>query len=151
MLRAFGRLILVPIALLLATTAAAFVLVTLGQERVVRAMAANPASVDSIFGFGELLLRLAVALFSVTTLLPVLLMIVAGEVARIRTPIYYVLGGGLTLAVVPFLARLSPVLSGPAASGQVGIGDAATVLWQLFATAGFAAGFVYWLVAGRSA
>jgi hypothetical protein len=24
-------------------------------------------------------------------------------------------------------------------------------LWQVFATAGFAAGFVYWLIAGRTA
>jgi hypothetical protein len=121
--------------------AAAVVLVTLGQERVVRALASGDPSVDAVFGFGEMLLRLLLSFFSVTTLLPVLLIVVAGEVGRIRSVLYYVLGGGLALAVVPFLARL-----GPAAEA-----GGALALWQVFATAGFAAGFVYWLVAGRSA
>ena len=140
-LRTIGRLILVPFALLMAALAAAFVIISLGQERVVKAMAAEDISFDTMIGALALLARLASAVFSVTTLLPVLLLIIGGEIGRIRSPIYYVVGGGVTLAVVPFLARL----------GQAGSGDAATVLWQLFATAGFAAGFVYWLVAGRGA
>lgn len=142
--RVIGRLFLVPIAALLAMLAAGFVLVTLGQERVVQAIAqaGNQVTVDGVFGAGEVLIRLGFVVFSVQTLVPVLLLVIAGEIAHIRTPIYYVLGGGAALAVIPLLARL----------GNAGIAtDAVTALWQLFATAGFAGGFVYWLVAGRTA
>jgi hypothetical protein len=43
---------------------------------------------------------------------------------------------------VPFLARIGQgsAVTLPAAS-----------VWQVFATAGFAGGFVYWLIAGRNA
>jgi hypothetical protein len=34
-------------------------------------------------------------------------------------------------------------------SGNVVIPE--TTVWQVFATAGFAGGFVYWLIAGRNA
>ncbi len=142
--RVIGRLILVPIAVLLAMLAAGAVLVTLGQERVVQAIAraGNQVDIDGVFGAGEVMIRLAFVVFSVQTLLPVLLLVVAGEVGRIRSPIYYVLGGGAALAVIPLLARL----------GNAGVGmDSITALWQLFATAGFAGGFIYWLVAGRTA
>lgn len=142
--RVVGRLFLVPIAALLAMLAAGFVLVSLGQERVVQAIAqsGDQVTADGVFGAGEVLIRLGFVVFSVQTLVPVLLLVVIGEVAHIRTPIYYVLGGGAALAVIPLLARI----------GSSGVGaDAVTTLWQLFATAGFAGGFVYWLVAGRTA
>ena len=144
MLRTLGRLVLVPIAVLLAMFAAGAVLVSLGQERVVQAIArsGDQVTVDGVFGMGEVMIRLAFVVFSVQALLPVLLLIVAGEVAHIRHPIFYVLGGGATLAIIPLLARISAAEVGP---------DPITTLWQLFATAGFAGGFVYWLVAGRSA
>lgn len=144
MARVIGRLFLVPIAVLIATMVAGFVLVSLGQERVVQAIArsGDQVSVDGVFGIGEVALRLAVVVFSVQTMVPVLLLIVAGEVGRIRSPIYYVLGGGIALAIIPLLARVG--------NAEVGT-DAVTALWQLFATAGFAGGFVYWLIAGRTA
>lgn len=142
--RVIGRLILVPIAALLAMLAAGAVLITLGQERVVQAIAraGNQVDIDGVFGAGEVVIRLAFVVFSVQSLLPVLLLVVAGEVGRIRSPIYYVLGGGAALAVIPLLARL--------ANAGVGM-ESITALWQLFATAGFAGGFIYWLVAGRTA
>ncbi len=144
MARVIGRLFLVPIAVLIAMMVAGFVLVSLGQERVVQALArsGDQVSVDGVFGIGEVALRLAFVVFSVQTLVPVLLLIVAGEVGRIRSPIYYVLGGGIALAIIPLLARVG--------NAEVGA-DAVTALWQLFATAGFAGGFVYWLIAGRTA
>lgn len=144
MARVIGRLFLVPIAVLIAMMVAGFVLVSLGQERVVQALArsGDQVSVDGVFGIGEVALRLAFVVFSVQTLVPVLLLIVAGEVGRIRSPIYYVLGGGIALAIIPLLARVG--------NAEVGA-DAVTSLWQLFATAGFAGGFVYWLIAGRTA
>jgi hypothetical protein len=58
--------------------------------------------------------------------------------------LYYVAAGGLSLAAMPLLAHFGP--------GGAGIGGAPDqVVWQVFATAGFAGGFVYWLVAGRNA
>ncbi len=44
------------------------------------------------------LLRLASSFISVQTLLPALLLVIVGEVARIRGSLYYVVGGGAALA-----------------------------------------------------
>lgn len=71
--------------------------------------------------------------------LPGLLAAVAGEVLRIRSWMYYVLAGGASLAVIPILAvpetvDLPKVLASP--------------FMTIFAAAGFAGGFVYWLLAG---
>jgi hypothetical protein len=65
-----------------------------------------------------------------------------GEIARIRSALYYVAGGGAALAAIPLLARIGQ-------SGSFALAD--QIVWQVFATAGFAGGFVYWLIAGRNA
>lgn len=140
MLSTIGRLILVPIAFVIAAAVAAFVLVSLGLERATQAMSGRDGldSMADLFG----LVRQATLLASGLTIIPALALVIIGEVARIRGSMYYVLGGGLALAVVPLLARY----------GQSGaLVMPAAVVWQVFATAGFAGGFVYWLVAGRSA
>ena len=95
---------------------------------------------EGVFTAGEVVIRIAVATFSVQTLLPVLLLIIFGEVSHLRSPIYYIGGGGAAVGVIPLLAKL----------GQTNLPDVAS-LWQIFATAGFAGGFVYWLIAGRRA
>ena len=94
-----------------------------------------------------MLLRSGVILFAGTVApalnaLPGLLAAVAGEVLRIRSWMYYVLAGGASLAVVPILAApetvdLAKVLASP--------------YMTIFAAAGFAGGFVYWLLAGSRA
>jgi glucose dehydrogenase len=63
-------------------------------------------------------------------------------VARIRGSIYYVVGGGAALALVPLMSRLHQPMA---------VLDLSPVVWQVLATAGFAGGFVYWLLAGRNA
>ena len=141
MLRALGRIILLPIAFVLAASATLFVIFSLGQERAVQAVASRGTDeipVDAIMGVVGLALRLA----SVHTLVPALLLIIVGEVARIRSFIYYVIGGGVVLAVAPLLTRLGQ----PAT-----VLELSPVVWQVLATAGFAGGFVYWLLAGRNA
>jgi hypothetical protein len=141
MLRAVGRIILLPIAFLLAAVATLFVVFSLGQERVVQAISSRPPDqvpIDALLDVVGLAIRFA----SLHTLVPALLLIIVGEVGRIRSAVYYIVGGGVVLAIVPLLTR---------------IGDPATVLelsptvWQVLATAGFAGGFVYWLLAGRTA
>ena len=75
------------------------------------------------------------------TIIPALLLVIVGEVARIRSWLYYMIGGGVALAIIPLLVRIDPgtmTYSLPA-------------LWHVFATAGFAGGLTYWLLAGRNA
>ena len=141
MLRTVGRLIWVPIAFLLSALVSLFVIVSLGHERIVQAMVGRgpeQASIDAAFT----LLAFVLQLLSVYTLAPAILLVVIGEVARLRSALYYVIGGGATLAAVPLLARLQQ----PASALEI-----AEVVWQVLATGGFAGGFVYWLLAGRNA
>jgi hypothetical protein len=141
MIRAFGRVILLPIAFILAMVAATFVIVSLGQERIVQAVTGRGPD-DLPIGAAFDLLRLGGALISVQTLVPALLLVIVGEVARIKGALYYVVGGGIALAMVPLLSRLGQPAS---------VLDLSPAVWQVLATAGFAGGFVYWLLAGRNA
>jgi hypothetical protein len=141
MLRAIGRIIVLPIAFVLAAVATLYVIVSLGQQRLVQAATGRgPDEVTIAAGFD--LLRLATSFASVHALLPALLLVIVGEVARIRTALYYVVGGGVALAVVPMLTRLGQPMS---------VLELSPVVWQVLAAAGFAGGFVYWLLAGRNA
>jgi hypothetical protein len=141
MLRALWRIIVLPIAFALAAAVTVYVIFSLGQERAVQALTARgpePVPLGAITDLLGLVLRLA----SVYTLVPALLLVIVGEVARIRSAIYYVVGGGVALAVVPLLTRLGQPMT---------VLELSPVVWQVLATAGFAGGFVYWLLAGRKA
>ncbi len=76
------------------------------------------------------------------TALPALVAVVAGEVLKLRSWMYYVLAGGASLAAVPLLvtARAADLPALPASQYMT-----------IFAAAGFAGGFVYWLLAGARA
>ena len=140
-MRAVGRILWLPIAFLLSAAVTVFVILSLGQERIVQAVTGRgPDEVTLNAGFD--LLRLASSFVSAQALLPALLLVIIGEVARIRGSLYYVVGGGAALAVVPLMSRLSQPLT---------VLDLSPVVWQVLATAGFAGGFVYWLLAGRNA
>ena len=136
------RVIVVPLAFLVSALVSAFVLVTLGMERVTQALHGTQMdSTDSVFAIFDFVSQ-GFVLATSMTLLPAFIIVLVGEVARIRAVLYYILGGGLALVSVPVLARY---------------GDTAdlilpsTLVLQVFATAGFAGGFVYWLLAGRRA
>jgi hypothetical protein len=141
MARTLGRILLVPFAFVASAFVALFVIVSLGQERVVEALAARRPE-ELPIGAAFDLLGLGLSLFSVYTVVPALLVVIVGEVARLRSALYYVTGGGAALAIVPFLTRLDQ----PATALAL-----APAVWQVLATAGFAGGFVYWLIAGRNA
>jgi hypothetical protein len=141
MLRALGRIILLPIAFVLAALVTLYVILSLGQEKLVQA-ATGRGPDDATIGAGFDLLKLAASFASVQALVPALLLVIVGEVARVRSALYYVIGGGAALAIVPLLSRLDQPMSALALS---------PVVWQVLATAGFAGGFVYWLLAGRNA
>jgi hypothetical protein len=141
MMRALGRVILLPIAFVLAALVTLFVVFSLGQERVVQAISSRQTDevpVDALVDVVGFVLRFA----SLHTLVPALLLVIVGEAGRIRSAIYYVVGGGVALAIVPLLTRMGQ----PATALEL-----SPVVWQVLATAGFAGGFVYWLLAGRTA
>ena len=136
-----GRIIVVAFAFFLATMSAGFVLFTLGLERVtgeLHRLGPDGATVTASLS----MLDQGLALVAGVSIIPALLVIFVGEIARIGSLIYYVAGGGLALAAVPLLARVQQ-------SGDLVMPEQA--IWQVFATAGFAGGFVYWLIAGRNA
>jgi hypothetical protein len=76
------------------------------------------------------------------TALPAVVVAVAGEILRIRSWIYYLLGGGASLAAIPLLVTPSSADLPAVATSQY---------MAIFLAAGFAGGFVYWLLAGRRA
>jgi hypothetical protein len=136
-----GRVILLPVAFVIAALVTLYVIFSLGSERAIHALAGrNPDEVP--VGAAVDLMALARALFSVQTLVPAILLIIIVEVGRIRGALYYVIGGGAALAIVPLLMRIS---------NPSGILELSPVVWQVLATAGFAGGFVYWVLAGRNA
>ena len=75
------------------------------------------------------------------SLLPAVLAALIGEVAGLRSGLYYVVAGGLAAGLLPFLA-------GEAGGRPVDIPVAQ--FFAIFLSAGFAGGFVYWLIAGRN-
>jgi hypothetical protein len=76
------------------------------------------------------------------TALPALVAVIAGEALKIRSWMYYVLAGGAALASIPIIAA-------PQTADLPAI--LASHAMTLFAAAGFAGGFVYWLLAGARA
>lgn len=141
MLSTIGRIIWVPIAFLLSVMVCAFVIVTLGMERFTHYMNGfNDPDITvegSLQFFGN-----ALVLTQAVTIVPAVLGVLIGEIARIRTVYYYVVVAGLSAVAAPVVASLG---AGGAAVMP------ATIVWQVCATGGFIGGFVYWLLAGRSA
>jgi uncharacterized membrane protein len=139
-LKTLGRLIWIPIAFLIAACVAVWVLVTLGLETVTHAF--HNLNEDQTVSAAFDIAWQGTLIASGATLIPALLIVIAGEVARIRSWLYYLIGGGVSMAVIPLLAQM-----GPDVAQQLAL----PALWHVFATAGFAGGFVYWLLAGRNA
>jgi len=138
-LAAIGRLIAVPIAFVLAMFAAGFVLFTLGMERFTHAIKGDWLSSDGMHSALALVSH-SLIIASAVSLLPAILCVVIGEVVRIRSLLYYMVGGGFSMAAAPIAASMVE-------SGGLALPHA--VVWQVSATAGFFGGFVYWLLAGR--
>jgi hypothetical protein len=136
------RMLWVTITLLLAVGAALAVLFTLGAMWVgdeLRTAAPHDPMLrhgaDRIFG----VLLFAGTVTPALTILPALGAVIAGEVLKIRSWMYYVLAGGASLVAIPLLAspRAEDIQSLPASP-----------YISIFAAAGFVGGFIYWLLAG---
>ena len=143
-LRTIFRMAWVAVAFLSAALASLALLFALGgiwAGEELRAAAPNdPVVRNGAPVFGVLLFARTVG--PALTALPALIAVVAGEVMRVRSWRYYVLAGGLSLAAIPILAVPETA-------------DLATILasqtMTIFATAGFAGGLLYWLLAGARA
>jgi hypothetical protein len=105
-LRTIFRMAWVAIAFVLAALASLAVLFALGGTwagDALRTAAPNdPLVRDGAPIFGMLLFARTVG--PALTALPALIAVVAGEVMRVRSWMYYVLAGGLSLAAIPILA-----------------------------------------------
>ena len=142
--RTIFRMLWVVVAFCLAVAVALAVLFALGAMwtgDALRAAAPNdPLLRDGAPIFGIVLFAGTVT--PALNALPALIGVVAGEVLRIRSWMYYVLAGGASLAAIPILAAPDPadlprIIASP--------------YMTIFAAAGFAGGFVYWLLAGARA
>lgn len=140
-LRTLGRLILVPVAFCFAAAVSLFVAITLGLEKITAAMSGREGGAETIDAYWEIAMQGGLLLAGVT-IVPAVLLVIVGEVARIRSWLYYMIGGGLALGLLP----LATLAGAPDLSAMP-----PTALWQVLATAGFAGGLVYWLLAGRTA
>jgi hypothetical protein len=140
-LRGLWRIIVVAFAFLIAAGVTLLVLTTIGLEQLTQVWRGQGPLADNLDG-ALVVLHGGFRLVSAATIVPALLVVAIGEIGRIRQPLFYVLGGGAALAAIPLIARLSD--TGAAAMP-------ALLVLEIFATAGFAGGGVYWLIAGRRA
>ena len=139
-LHTIGRLLWVAIAFILSAAGAITLLFMLGMEKITAALSGKDTS-DSISSIYALINQ-GLILTSAITLLPALAVVIIGEVARIKSSVYYIVGGGAAAAAIPLLARFDTGATTTLST---------ELIWQLFATAGFAWGLLYWFLAGRNA
>lgn len=138
MLSAAGRIIAVTFGFITAAIASGFVVFRLSIERVTGALHNDDDAFGTALSWVGNLLQLSFFM----TLLLALLVVIVGEVARIRSALFYIAGGGIAVAAAPLLTEVHR------AGGMTGL---PAFVWQVFATAGFAGGALYWLLAGRRA
>ena len=99
-----------------------------------------------------MLLLLIRAVTVAICLMPLLVAALVGELARVRSWLWYACCSGLVAAAVPFVLRLGFATHRTAeqADGS-GIAHAESRFLLLFFLTGVIAGTVYWLIAGRTA
>jgi len=140
---AVNRIILVFLGFVLAAIAGTVTLLFVGSRWAAQEMASqmpdNPDEMSRLINEALGMIAFIFTVAPVLTLAPAVIAIVVGELARIRSLLYYVLAGGAAAAVMPLIAARPEA-------------EAATYnapYFSIMATAGFAAGLVYWLMAGR--
>jgi hypothetical protein len=143
---AIRRILGVIAGFLLAVLGAAVTLFMLGARWAAgEATAYTPGNADEVSHMinewlGVVAFFLTVA--PLMTLLPALAVVAVGEIARVRSVLYYILGGGVAAAIMPLIMAPPEVAASPSYSAQY---------FAIIATAGFAGGFIYWLISGRNA
>ena len=137
----FGRIVVIIFAVILASLAA-------GIALAIGIIAPDWATMDSdpvervtffIFAF------FATSLVGAAAILPALVLIAVAEAMRIRSFLYYGVGGGLVGLASYFGSDISSRLENTTDVTPVGH------VLQLAAAAGIIGGLVYWVIAGRKA
>lgn len=138
-----GRLLGVFFASVLAVLTALVTLFWIGGSWATRRTQSGMDPQDPLYGASEIIgvVQFAMEAAPALTLAPAALAVIAGEVLKIRSPLYYIAGGGIAAVLMPLLVR----------SGDGAATALSTEYLAIVATAGFAAGLVYWLIAGRNA
>ena len=143
---AIWRIIVTAFGFALATVAGTIALFILGARwaasEATSFMPENPDEMSQTLNEGLGVIAFFFNVAPVLTLLPAIAAVVIGEVARIRSILYYILAGGAAAAIMPIIATVQETDVSPAYSAQY---------FAIIATAGFAGGFVYWMIAGRNA
>lgn len=137
--RTFGRLLVVIIGFIISIFVGGSALIGLAGYYVTKL--ANNQDVTSLAQFFDNAVSLLGAFMAPVTLLPAMLVILVGELAGIRALLYYIVAGGAAAVVMPLVSAT-----------QDGLGEAYSgAYFGMVATAGFAGGLAYWLLAGRRA
>jgi hypothetical protein len=136
-----GRVAGVFFAFVFAVLTAIVTLFWVGGQWTTRRFQSEITPDDPFYGFSEVFGAVSWALETapLLTIAPAVLAIIIGEVLKIRSLLYYVAAGGAAAAIMPFLPANE--LTQPLSAQYIAI----------LATAGFAAGLVYWVIAGRNA
>ena len=146
---AIRRILAVLVAIALASVTAILVQFAIGADWAARELAAHstqpaapPGPPEEVFLRGLGFIAFFATVAPTLSLLPGLVAAIVGEVAKIRSALYYILAGGFALTVMPlaYIVQNAPETAVPSVQ-----------YLSIYATAGFAAGLVYWLVAGRNA
>jgi hypothetical protein len=140
------RILAVLFGFMLAAIAGAVTLFYVGSRwaahEVATQMPDNPDDVSRFVNEGLGMIAFVFTVAPALTLAPAVLAVVVGEVARIRSLLYYVLAGGAAAAIMPLIATRTEAAETATYNAPY---------FSIMATAGFAAGLVYWLLAGRRA
>jgi len=146
---AIRRILAVLFAFTLACVAALAVLFAVGADWAARELAAQSSQFappreapEDVFLRGVGFIAFFATVAPTLSVLPGLAAAIVGEVGKIRAALYYVCAGGLAMIVMPlsYIVENAPAQAVPSAQ-----------YLTIYATAGFAAGLVYWLIAGRNA
>jgi hypothetical protein len=136
MRRIIGRTLTVAFGFLAAIATTIFVAVWIGLERATTALHSSEDAWRTAFGW----LRAGWQIPLLVTLLLASTVVVVGEVARIRSALFYIASGGMAVAGAPLMIEVQR--AGAVAGLPV-------FVWPVLATAGFCGGAVYWMIAGR--
>jgi hypothetical protein len=144
---ALTRLVRLPFGFVCAAAVTAFALLTVGKDRMSQGFgwSGTTASTDVSVWAAWQLLSLSKLLLRWELLIPPLIVVLIGELMRIRSAAYYVLGGGLALAFAPLMFKIIATKSFSLALIQ----SVHVPVYQVFAIAGLAGGYVYWALSAR--
>ena len=143
MINVIGRFLLVSFAFIISIIVALICMVYLGGKELGASYVSEFTNGDPSLSFFNDIIGVGLFVMSVgpaLTILPALIAIIVGEVAQVRSVIYYMIAGGLAVLAIPFLYTTGDGIS-------YTIPNVKYML--IFSASGFISGFIYWALAGH--